>query len=67
MRSKQRWPLNCTDAAAVRHLVTASELVHSHIERFELSGLERYDRPLPQMREYDLLLGSVSAGAEVAR
>jgi transposase len=54
--------LGCTDAAAVRHLLTASELVRSHTERFEMNGLERYDRPLPQMREYDALLG-----AEVAR
>ncbi len=59
--------LGCTDAAAVRHLVTASELVRSRTEPFELSGLERYDRPLPQMQEYDLLLGVTATGAEVAR
>jgi len=57
--------LGCTNAAAVRHLVTANELVRSGTERLELSGLERYDRPLPQMQEYDLLLGVT--GAEVAR
>jgi len=57
--------LGCTDAAAVRHLVTANELVRSGTERLELSGLEHYDRPLPQMQEYDLLLGV--SGAEVAR
>jgi transposase len=56
--------LGCTDAAAVRYLLTASELVRSHMERFEMNGLERYDRPLPQMHEYDALLG---AGAEAAR
>jgi len=59
--------LGCTDAAAVRHLVTANELVRSHTEPFELSGLERYDRPLPQMQEYDLLLSLTTTGAEVAR
>jgi hypothetical protein len=59
--------LGCTDAAAVRHLVTAKELVRSHTEPFELSGLKRYDRPLPQMQEYDLLLGVTSTGVEVAR
>jgi hypothetical protein len=59
--------LGCTDVAAVRHLVTASELVRSHTEPFQLSGLERYERPLPQMREYDLLLGVTSTAAEVAR
>jgi len=59
--------LGCTDAAAVRHLVTASELARSHTERFEMSGLERYDRPLPQMHDYDLLLSAATASAEVAR
>jgi hypothetical protein len=59
--------LGCTDAAAVRHLATAKELVRSHPEPFEGSGLQRYDRPLPQMQEYDLLLGVTSASAEVAR
>src|SRR5437899_492670 len=59
--------LRCTDAAAVRHLVTADELVRSHTEPCELSGLERYDRPLPQMQEYDLLLSLTTTGAEVAR
>jgi hypothetical protein len=59
--------LGCTDAAAVRHLVTATELARSCTESFELSGLERYDRPLPEMQEYDLLLGVTATGAEVAR
>jgi len=60
--------LGCTDAAAVRHLVTTNELVRSRPEPFEVSGLERYDRPLPEMHEYDLLLNSGAvAGAEVAR
>src|SRR5207249_2581224 len=53
---KESLALGCTDAAAVRHLVTADELVRSHTEPCELSGLERYDRPPPQMQEYDLLL-----------
>jgi transposase len=59
--------LGCTDAAAVRHLVTAKELVRPHPEPCELSGLERYDRPLPQLQEYDLLLGVTTMSAEVAR
>src|SRR6266581_3695118 len=64
---KESLALGCTDAAAVRHLVTADELVRSHPEPCELSGLERYDRPLPQMQEYDLLLSLTTTGAEVAR
>ncbi len=59
--------LGCTDAAAVRHLVAAEELVRSRPESVGLCGLERYDRPLPQMHEYDLLLGVAAASAEVAR
>lgn len=58
--------LGCSDAAAVRHLVSASELGRPHAASFELTGLERYDRPVPQMEEYDLLLGAASE-AEVAR
>src|SRR3989441_3517910 len=57
----------CTGSAPVPHLVTANELVRSHTEPCELSGLERYDRPLPQMQEYDLLLSLTTTGAEVAR
>ncbi len=59
--------LGCTDAAAVRHLVTANELVRSRPESVEMSGLERYDRPLPQMNEYDLLLSVTTTDAEAAR
>lgn len=57
--------LGCTDAAAVRHLVTADELVRRN-ELLGLPGLERYDRPLPAIGDYDLLLGAGSNGAEVA-
>lgn len=59
--------LGCTDAAAVRHLLTATELGRAHTESLDLNGLERYERPLPQMNEYDQLLGSTATAAEVAR
>jgi hypothetical protein len=58
--------LGCTDAAAVRHLVTANELSRPSSQPFPLGALECYDRPLPQMQEYDLLLG-LGATAEGAR
>ncbi len=58
--------LGCTDAAAVRHLVTAGELVRSRNEALGVHGLERYDRPLPAMGDYDLLLGAGGDGAKVA-
>jgi len=59
--------LGCTDAAAVRHLLTATELGRPRTELLELNGLERYERPLPQMNEYDQLLGIPASTAEVAR
>ena len=59
--------LGCTDAAAVRHLLTATELGRPRTELLDLNGQERYERPLPQMSEYDLLLGVAVTKAEVAR
>jgi hypothetical protein len=56
--------LGCTDAAAVRHLLVFGELGHAPVAGFALAGLERYERPLPVMSEYDLLLDEVT---EVAR
>jgi hypothetical protein len=48
-------------------LLTAAELVRPHPALLELNGLERYERPLPQMNEYDQLLGIAASTAEVAR
>lgn len=56
--------IGCTDAAAVRHLLVYGELSHAPVERLALGGLERYERPLPVISDYDLLLDEV---AEVAR
>jgi transposase len=61
---EQALKLGCTDAAAVRHLLLFGELAHTSVGRFEISGLERYERALPTMTEYDRLLAAV---AEVAR
>ena len=61
---EQALDLGCTDAAAVQHLLVFGELGHAPVEGFALDGLERYERPLPGMSEYDLLLDEV---AEVAR
>jgi transposase len=46
----------CTDPAAVRHLLHAGELNHVACEEIEVGLLERYERPLPVMNEYDRLL-----------
>jgi hypothetical protein len=59
--------MGCTDAAAVRHLLTATELSRPCAEILELKGLERYERPLPLMNEYDQLLSLAASTAEVAR
>lgn len=56
--------IGCTDAAAVRHLLVFGELAHAPVERLTLGELDRYERPLPVMSDYDLLLDEV---AEVAR
>src|SRR5271157_2704700 len=61
---EQALELGCTDAAAVRHLLVFGELGHAPVEGFALAGLERYERPLPVMNEYDRLLDEV---VEVAR
>jgi hypothetical protein len=61
---RQALDIGCTDAAAVRHLLVFGELAHAAVERLAVGGLERYERPLPVMSNYDLLLDEV---AEVAR
>ena len=64
---EQSLALGCTDAAAVRHLLTATELNRPRTELLELNGLERYERPLPLMNEYDQLLSIAATATEVAR
>jgi hypothetical protein len=54
----QALALGCADAAAVRHLLMASELTHAPAPVLDLGGLKRYERPLPMIKEYDLLLSS---------
>jgi hypothetical protein len=59
--------LGCTDAAAVRHLLSAGELTRPRAEALVLNGLERYERPLPQIAEYDGLLSTTVAATEAGR
>lgn len=54
---EQALHLGCTDAAAVRHLVVAGELKHREPPIPEIGSLERYERPLPVLSDYDGLLG----------
>lgn len=49
--------LGCTDAAAVRYLLTAERLEHIRVEPVAVSALLQYERPLPVVSDYDRLLG----------
>ena len=49
------------------NLLTATELSRPCAELLELNGLERYERPLPVMNEYDQLLSLAASTAEGAR
>jgi transposase len=55
--------LGCTDAAAVRHLVTAQHLGRGRPETVEVGVLAQFERPLPTVGEYDQLLAPLVAGA----
>jgi transposase len=50
--------LDCKDAAAVRHLLTADTLQHAHLPFVEVAALARYDRPMPVMDDYDRLVSA---------
>ncbi len=52
----------CSDEAAVRYLLTVEGEKRPATEALEVGWLDRYQRPLPVMKEYDALLA-----AEVAR
>jgi hypothetical protein len=46
----------CTDAAAVQHLFYAPGLIRERGEAIDIGSLERYQRPMPVVNEYDQLL-----------
>jgi hypothetical protein len=47
--------------AAIRHLITAADLVRARSEIIELGALSRFERPLPVMTDYDGLLSQEMA------
>jgi transposase len=49
--------LGCSDAAAIRHLAEAADLVRARTTIVELGALSRYERPQPWLGDYDALLG----------
>jgi len=58
---EQAVALGCADAAAIRHLITAADLVRARSEIIELGALSRFERPLPAMTDYDGLLSQEMA------
>ena len=60
MEAAVRW--NCWDVAAVEYLLATGEQERPPQEAMALGWLERYERALPVMNEYDQLLNE-----EVAR
>ena len=59
---QQALNLGCTDPAAVRHLMESAELGHEQSPGLlPLGGLARYERPLPDLADYDALLAATEA------
>lgn len=49
--------MGCSDAEAVRYLLTADQLQHASVEAVDVGTLARFDRPAPSLAGYDQLLG----------
>ena len=56
--------LGCGDSAAVRYLLTASQLERAVPVPLLAAGLRAFERPLPTVTDYDQLLGVQSESAE---
>lgn len=58
--------LGCSDSGAIRYLLLhpASTSTPASLTLEELGTLSRYERPLPEMSSYDLLLGSTAGGVQ---
>jgi hypothetical protein len=54
--------LGACDAAAVRYLLTEAGLHKARPDPVDVGVLARYDRPMPTMGEYDVLLSAPCAG-----
>lgn len=63
---EQALQLGCTEVAAIHHLLMADELQHAAVESMDLGALAAYERPLPNLAEYNQLLDSEEAGLEVS-
>ena len=54
--------LGACDVAAARYLLTEAGLHKAKPEAIDVGALARYDRPLPDLVDYDTLLASPCAG-----
>jgi hypothetical protein len=54
--------LGACDVAAVRYLLTEAGLRKGEPHAIDVGELACYDRPLPTMAEYDVLLSGACAG-----
>jgi hypothetical protein len=50
------------DVAAVRYLLSEAALHKAHPATIDVGALARYDRPLPDLADYDTLLSAPCAG-----
>jgi hypothetical protein len=48
--------LGCSDLAAIRHLISADSLAHQQAQVIDIGSLVKYERPLPQIKNYDELM-----------
>jgi len=53
--------LGCYDPGAIRHLMCSAELSRTTPVSLEVPELSRFERPLPAIADYDLLLTGESA------
>jgi transposase len=58
-RIEEALRLGCTDAAAVKHLLQSGGLTHAPRENVDIGELSCYERPLPELQHYDVLLERV--------
>jgi hypothetical protein len=58
---EQALSLGCSDAAAIRHLLQAEDLVRAQGTLVEVGVLARFERPLPVLTDYDRLLDQEAA------
>lgn len=53
---QQSLEFGCCDVAAIRHLISSDQLIHSSVENIDIGLLAKYQRPLPPIDAYDQLL-----------